>query len=239
MTRGAIGDKITQSVGTFPVILKVTPGYSVMNVQRLADGILSDTAPLASIAVSLSGFCGLLLPVRATVIGVSSQPNRIISPSAITRCSLPSGAAFNAAKVALVQLRRASIKLYTAGVTRHGHAGVLRMIGPGWGILTLPSVPAFLITEVMFKTLCPALLMNGRFSTVVAGQCYSLRSGSVPAGKRAILLFGVAAWRLKRLLAMLARFGEVLSPGFVGTGNRTELDGSICALFDWLLAVFA
>lgn len=209
-----------------------------MNVQRLSGSLLDNAAPLTSIVVSLSSSGRLLFPVWPTVINMTSKPNRAIFPGVIAGFPLPSGAAFDAAKVMLAHLAWASFNHLTAGVTNHTYSIVLRMIGAARCVFSPPSNVTFSVAKVMLQAFYAVLFVLRQLTAVVTRRSHTLGSGSITAGERTILLLGVVARRLKRLAAMLARLGNVCTPGFVGTSNRAESYYSVRSFFDWFSAVF-
>jgi len=206
----------------------------MMNVQRLSGGLLGNAAPLASIVVSLPSFGRFLFPVWPTVINVAAKPNGIVCSSRITRRTLPFKATLNTTKVMLIQMTWATIELFSAGITRHSHAVVLRVIRSTWGILVQPGKHTLLIAKVMVQAFKAAFLMLRWFSAVVTRHNDLLRSGSITTGERAILLLGVIAWRLEHFAAMLARLGHNRSARFAKAGTGTETDNAICPFLDWL-----
>ena len=68
VARGAQRDEVVELVGFFPIAVKLVVGAFVMNTQFLTQTGFGDTAILASIIITLTGFAALLLPVWASIM---------------------------------------------------------------------------------------------------------------------------------------------------------------------------
>jgi hypothetical protein len=241
MTTVAERNKVIEMISQFPITVETPPGLDVMNVKRLADVFLGDTAPLTSEIVALASRPGLSFPVWATLVCVATQPNGTIWPGRITGFSLPLNAALNIAKSILAPyIAFQAKKCFTAIMTGKLLAlYVLRMIFAARGVYSFPLCLARFGAKAFVEFINTACGPNNHLLTVGAWHFFAGGSSRIPAGSGAILLFAVIVGCGKRFTAMTAQPLEVLSPGFVGACDRAEPDHSVGSFFNGLAAKFA
>ncbi len=227
MARRAITDQVINGVGCCPVVAEVPVRGDVMHVQRLPHIRLGNPAPLTPIAVSFTCGSSLLIPVSASIIGMSTGPCRAIRPTHVTRCPLPFHPARCRAKVPSVPLGITSKpgEVATAEVAnKRRPLNKLRVGLTDWAMGCKPFAMAVLGTKVVSKAGKSVLFVSGRLSALVTRHYRGCSTRGITTGEGAILLLRVVSRRQKHLFARRARVFRSFLSGLVRARDRTKPD---------------
>lgn len=226
-------------ISNFPVTIKITPRFNVVNIKSFAVIGFCDPASLASEAIALPGFFSLFAPICAASVIVTAKPSGAILARHIPRLSLPIQSTFNTTKNIFLDPLWQSLNRLTAIITMIFFARkVLRMILAAWSVIFTIFRHALPRTKGRIKSFHSVFLSSDQFTTIYTGYLLTGALCCIAAISRTIFLIAVITGRLEQFTTMFAGFFDSLAVGFPAAGPRAKPYNSISSFFNWFSANF-
>lgn len=211
VTAWAKRGEIAEVIRGFPIMVKVSPGYNVMNIKRTSKLIFCDIAVLASIVVALAGLFALFMPIWAAPLLMTSLPiGMVFAPFPF--CITVIGTKVSSTSAALNQ---AAMYIYRFVTNYTGNINATVLCS------TIAATESYIIMLIAITCYLKCLIAS------FANDLYSIKSAYLVAFLRAVKVgptstlkvlaanFASRLWFLKRHTKALERTKSLAFPMWI------------------------